>query len=218
MIPASSDRPLALLAILSALTVIALLAAAFSAGISQEVFQAARLAEPNAVRLGLNPAGLRLNIGLDNLFIVLYSTFFVLLTVRLKDVLPAPHRYVALAALMLTALLDAVENHHILAMLFSAEQDIPLTTGESQFQMAASFVKFQASYVGMFLYAFGLYRLGGLGRPLAWGIWLVYVPIGLVIYMVPPEASRSLVLARAFCFIAAFACAAAIFRRPANAA
>lgn len=217
MMSDNPDRPLALLAILSALTVIALLAVAFSAGISQEVFQAARLAEQNAARLAANPTGLRFNIGLDNLFIVLYASFFVLLTIRLKDVLPAPHRYVALAALMLTALLDAAENHHILAMLFSAEQNIPLTTGESQFQMAASFVKFQASYVGMFLYAFGLYRLGGLGRPLAWGIWLVYVPIGLVIYMVPPEASRSLVLARAFCFIAAFACAAAIFHRPAKA-
>ena len=218
MMPDNPDRPLVLLAGLSALTVVAMLVVAASAGISQEVFQAARLAEPNARRLLLNPAGLRLNLGLDNLFIVLYAAFFVLLTVRLKDVLPAPHRFVALAALMLTALLDATENHHILAMLFSAEQTLPLSTAESQVQMAASFVKFQASYVGMVLYAFGLYRLGGLGRPLAWGIWLVYVPIGLAIYMLPPEATKPLVLARAACFILAFAGVALIFRRSRSAA
>ena len=214
MLSDNPDRPLVLLAALNALVIVALLASALTAGLSQEVFQAARLAGPNAARLLVNPAGLRLNVGLDNLFIVLYVAFFVLLTVRLSDVLPAPHRFVALGALLLTALLDAVENHHILAMLFSAEQTLPLTTAESQLQMAASFVKFQVSYVGMFLYAFGLYRLGGLGRPLGWGIWLVYVPIGIAIYMLPPEATRPLVIARTLCFIAAFVCAALVFGRP----
>ena len=214
MMSDNPDRPLVVLAALSALTIVAMLATALSAGIAQEVFQAARLAEPNAARLLLNPPGLRLNVGLDNLFIVLYAAYFVLLTVRMKDVLPPTHRFVALSALMLTALLDAVENHHILAMLFSAEQNLPLSTAESQVQMAASFVKFQVSYVGVALFAFGFLRLGGMGRLLAWGVWLVYVPTGMLIYMLPPEATKPLVLLRATCFIAAFVLSVVIFRRP----
>ncbi|MFO1080295.1 MAG: hypothetical protein U1E23_06700 [Reyranellaceae bacterium] len=213
--PHPLDRPLALLAALSALTVAALLASALAAGISQEAFQVARLAGPNAERLLLAPAGLRLNLGLDNLFIVLYAAFFVLLAVRLGDLLAPAHRAVALGALLLTALLDAAENHHILAMLFSAEQRLPLSVGESQLQMAASAVKFQASYVGLVLFAFGLYRLGGIGRPLAWGIWLLYVPLGIVIWIVPPESVRPLVILRTLSFIAAFVAVALLLRRPA---
>jgi hypothetical protein len=210
----SLNRSLALLALLNALVVAALLASALVAGISQEAFQAGRLAEPNVERLLLNPGGLRINVGLDNLFIVLYAAFFVLLAVRLHGVLAPPHLGVALGAILATALLDAVENHHILTMLFSAEHDLPLSTAESQLQMAASAVKFQLNYVAMFLFAFGFLRLGGLGRPLAWALWLAYVPLGIAIFMVPLEAVRPLVIVRTLFFIAAFVVAALLFSRP----
>ncbi len=153
-----SDRTLANLALLNTLIVIALFASALLAGISQEPFQIARLADLNVTRLLQNPTGLRLNVGLDNLFIVAYCTFFVLLAVRLRPLHDPLHFGIALGAMLLTALLDAIENHHILVMLFSAERSLPISVGESQIQMIASSVKFQANYVSMALFAFGFER------------------------------------------------------------
>ena len=73
----------------------------------------------------------------------------------------------ALAALILTALLDAVENHHILLMLHGFQHGAPISVDELEWQMRVSNLKFHASYVGVFLFAFGLYRLGGLARVIA---------------------------------------------------
>lgn len=205
------DRALATLGLLAALAVTGILAAGLSAGISQEPFQLARLAAENVSKLLMNPQGLRLNIGFDNAFIVFYTAFFALMTARLHDVLSLPIRAVALGALLLGALLDAIENHHILTMLFAAEHGLPLTTEESQLQMLASSVKFHAVYVGSFLFAFGFMRLGALGTFIALGIWCVFIPLGLAIYATPPELSRPLVLARGIFFIATFVLSVPLF-------
>ena len=205
-------RTLALLALLSALTVSAMLIVALQAGISQEPFQVARLADANTAKLLLNPAGLRLNVGLDNLFIILYTSYFLLLSIRFRSLIDPLHAGVALGALLITALLDAAENHHILMMLFSAEHSLPLSVAESQWQMAASSVKFHSSYVALVLFAFGFRLWGGLGRVIAWGVWLVYLPLGLLIFMTPPEVVRPLVIGRTLFFILAFVLSAILFR------
>src|SRR2546430_2691339 len=81
MPPRELDRALALLATLAALIVVGIVAGILSTGISQEFFQAARTAEQDVARL-IGPGagrGLRLNLALDNLFILVYGSFFVLL-------------------------------------------------------------------------------------------------------------------------------------------
>ena len=206
-----SDRTLANLALLNTLIVIAFFASALLAGISQEPFQVARLADLNVTRLLQNPTGLRLNVGIDNLFIVAYCTFFVLLAVRLRPLLDPLHLGIALGAMLLTALFDAIENHHILVMSFSAEQSLPISAGESQIQMIASSVKLKANYVSIALFAFGFYRLGGLGKPIALVLAFAYIPLGVAIFMVPAELARPLIIARTLFFVAAFAATAAMF-------
>lgn len=206
------DRILALLALLAALSVVGILGAGLQAGISQEPFQAARLAEENVARLLTNPGGLRLNIGFDNAFIIFYTAFFVLFAFRVRDLVPRAVIIVALGALLVGASLDAIENHHILTMLYSAEHQLPITTGESQTQMMASSVKFHAVYLASFLFAFAFARLGGaLGTFIALGIWFVFVPLGLAIYVIPPEATRPFVIARGLFFVATFALSAPLF-------
>ena len=211
MSPTLLDRALATLALFAALAVTGILAAGLNAGISQEPFQLARLATENVPKLLTNPQGLRFNIGFDNAYIVFYTAFFVLLTARLRDVMSLPVRAVALGALLLGALLDAIENHHILTMLFAAEHGLPVTTEESQLQMLASSVKFHTVYVGSFLFAFGFMRLGALGTFIALGIWFVFVPLGLAIYVTPPELTRPLAIARGLFFIATFVLSVPLF-------
>lgn len=208
---AAINRILAVLALLAALSVAGILAAGLQAGISQEPFQAARLAEKNVARLLTNPQGLRYNVGFDNAFIVFYVAFFVVFAFRVRDLVPREVIVVALGALLLGALLDAIENHHILTMLYAAEHGLPISTQESQIQMLASSVKFHAVYLASFLFAFAFARLGTLGTFIALSIWFLFVPLGLLIYVTPLEAARPLVIARGLFFIATFALSVPLF-------
>ena len=156
--------------------------------------------------------GLRLNVGLDNLFIIAYSAFFVLLAVRFRGLLSPITIGVALGALLLTALLDAVENHHILLMLHAFQHSEPVSAEQLEFQWSPLNLKFHASYLGAFLFAFGFYRFGGLGRVIARLLWL-YVPLGMIAFAVPVEIVTPFALARTVFFILAFALAGIYFLR-----
>jgi hypothetical protein len=213
------DRILAALAGLAALIVAGMVVGIVSTGMSQDFFQSARPIDAHIARLtagSLGAIGLRINLGLDNLFIVVYGAFFVFLSVRLRTLLDPWASTVAQVAILLTALLDAIENHHILKMLHSAERGISLSTGESQIQMIVSAVKFHSSYLATFLFAFGFLRLGGLGRAIAWALWL-YVPLGVIISVLPIEISGPWALGRTCFFVAAFVLSAVLFWRSARA-
>lgn len=215
MTAAMLNRTLAVLAALAALIVAGMVAGIVSTGMSQDFFQSARPIEAHVARLTASPLGafgLRLNLGLDNLFIVVYGAFFVFLSIRLRSALDPWANAVALAAILLTALLDAVENHHIILMLHSAERGMALSTGESQLQMLVSAVKFHSSYLATFLFAFGFLRLGGLGRVIAGALW-IYVPLGVVISVLPIEIAGPWALGRTCFFVAAFVLSAVLFGR-----
>ena len=96
------NRTLAALAFLASAVVLVMVAAIVVTGFSQELFELAPSPAQVADQLRDNPAhalGLRINLGLDNLFIVVYSAFFVLLAVRLRTLLSLVTIAVALAAL-----------------------------------------------------------------------------------------------------------------------
>ena len=122
---------------------------------------------------------------------------------------------VALGALLLNGLFDAVENHHIIVMLHSAERGLPLWAPETQVQMIVSNLKFHCNYFGVFLMAFGFWRLAGLGRAIATALW-IYVPVGVLISVTPVELARPLVLARTAFFMAAFLMVAILFLKGAK--
>ena len=95
------NRTLAALAFLASAIVLVMVAAIIATGFSQEFFELAPSPAFVADQLRDQPAhalGLRINLGLDNLFIVIYSAFFVLLAVRLRTLLSPVTIAVALAA------------------------------------------------------------------------------------------------------------------------
>jgi hypothetical protein len=210
------NRTLAALAFLASAVVLCMVAGILATGgFSQEFFELGPTPAAVAAQLSDQPAhtfGLRLNVGLDNLFIIAYTAFFVLLAVRFRGLLSPVTIGVALGALLMTALLDAVENHHILLMLHAFQHSEPLSVEQLELQMIVSNLKFHASYFGAFLFAFGFYRLGGFGRVIAWLLWL-YVPLGMIVFAVPVEIVTPFALARTVFFILAFALAGIYFLR-----
>ncbi len=208
----SLDRVLAILATLAALTVAAMVVAILSTRGTQDFFQTARPVEAYGAYLAtpLVALGLRLNLGLDNLFMILYGAFFVVLSVRLRAMLDSRLLTVALAAIMLTVVLDAIENHHIMTMVHSVQHGLPLSVTDGQLQMIASQVKFHASYLAVLLFSFGFLQFGRLGRIIAVVLWC-YIPCGVLISVTPVELAQALVLGRTIFFVFAFILSAVLF-------
>jgi hypothetical protein len=208
----SLDRTLAILATLAGSTVAAMVVAILYTHSSQDFFQTARSIEAASAHLAtpLVTLGLRLNLGLDNLFMIFYAAFFVVLTVRLRAMMDPRLLSVALAALMLTVFLDSLENHHIMTMVTAIQQGLPLSTEDGQFQMTASQIKFHASYLAVLLFSFGFLQFGRLGRLIALVLWC-YIPCGVLISVVPPEQAKALVLGRTVFFVVAFILSAVLF-------
>jgi hypothetical protein len=208
----SLDRVLAILATLAAVTVAAMVVAILYTRGSQDFFQTARSMEAYNAYLAvpLVPLGLRLNLGLDNLFMVFYAAFFIVLSVRLRDLLDPRLIGTALAAMMLTVVLDSIENHHIMTMVHAIQNGLPLSATDGELQMIASQVKFHASYLAVLLFSFGFLQFGRLGRIIAFVLWC-YIPCGVLISVIPVESARALVLGRTMFFVFAFILSAVLF-------
>ena len=206
------DRTLGILAVLAGLTVAVMVVGILATRSSQDFFQSARSIEAYGafVATPFGPFGVRLNLGLDNLFMIFYGAFFVVLAVRLRGMLDPRLLGVALAALMLTVLLDSIENHHIMTMVHSIEAGLPISPVDGQLQMIASQVKFHASYLGVLLFSFGFLQFGRLGRIIAIALWC-YIPCGVLISVMPVEQAKTLVLGRTIFFVAAFILSAVLF-------
>jgi hypothetical protein len=211
------DRTLAILAMLAALTVALMVAGIVTTRSSQDFFQSARTVEAYSAHLAapLSSLGLRLNLGLDNLFMIFYGAFFAGLAARLRGMLDPRLLGTALAALMLTVLLDSFENHHIMTMVHSIEEGLPLSAAEGEMQMIASAIKFHASYLGVLLFSFGFLQFGKLGRAIAIALW-AYIPCGVLISVMPVEQAKALVLGRTIFFVFAFILSAILFFSQAN--
>jgi hypothetical protein len=208
----SLDRVLAILATLAALTVAGMVVAILLTGGSQDFFQTARSLEAYGgyLAIPLVALGLRLNLGLDNLFMIFYGAFFIVLAVRLRDMLDPRLLGTAVAAVMLTLVLDSIENHHIMTMVHSIQNGLPVSVAEGQLQMVASQVKFHSSYLAVLLFSFGFLQFGRLGRIIAVVLWC-YIPCGVLISVMPVESAKALVLGRTIFFVFAFILSAVLF-------
>ncbi|MFL6813407.1 MAG: hypothetical protein ACJ8EK_05135 [Bradyrhizobium sp.] len=206
------DRTLATLATLAALTVAVMVVAILYTHGTQDFFQTARPLEAYSAYMAnpLVPLGLRLNLGLDNLFMIFYGAFFVILTIRLREVVDPLLLGAALAAMILTIVLDSIENHHIMTMVHSIQNGLPLSDTEGQLQMIFSQLKFHSSYLAVLLFSFGFLRLGRLGRVIAVVLWC-YIPCGVLISVIPVESAKALVLGRTIFFVFAFILSAILF-------
>ncbi len=177
-----------------------LLILALATGGSQGMFQLyAPVADYSALLLK-RAAVLRLDIGVDLLFIAAYLSFFVLMARQLKA--GGTDRMlvgIALGLVMTTALLDAIENAHILAMLRAVENGSILSAGQILAQQVASQVKFQAAYCGMA--ALGLLWPTRTG----WGwiktLFILQLVAGLGIFVVAGGMLKLLYVVRATFFV-----------------
>jgi hypothetical protein len=205
---------MASLSALASAIVVALMFGIFAVtGIGQDPLQYMHPAAEYTAILLKNPPVLRASIGLDNLFIVLYSTMFLGIgavlwqRARQRAVLA-----VALALLGATAILDLLENMHFLAMMAAASRGMAIDASQIGLQVWESLVKFHVSYLGLFLLSFALPRETAADRALVLLLRWVQLPVGLLIYLTPPSIAVPLVMARFAFFLVASLLVAHAFR------
>jgi hypothetical protein len=204
-------------ALLAGALVVGMLAIFIFTGIGQDPLQYVHPAADYMRLLLRDPSLLRATIGLDNLFIMAYSTVFVLMACLLwrSNGPGAPRVLVvtALSLLVLLGLLDMIENFHFLAMLSGAEQGLPPSDGEIRWQAVESMFKFHVSYLGLLLLGLALPRADRRQRVLAGLLVFVQWPVGVGIYVLPGSLAVPLIFVRFAFFLAAFGLLASIHGR-----
>jgi hypothetical protein len=207
-----SSRRLALaLAVASAAVLVAMAIVTLVTGASQEAHEWYQPPTAYAASLLTHPGALRLVFGLDVGFLVLYTAFFTALADHLTR-LGRPFLWLALGAMIGTAVLDIIEDHHILSLLGVAEAGRPIDDGAIVFQQTLSATKFTLSYLALVMFGLAIPRDTRLGLVLA--VFLVAGTLisGVLGYAAPPAWREQLDGGRWIGFLAGFALAAAWLR------
>ena len=209
--PWSSRRLAIPLAVASGAVLVVMVAVTLTTGVSQEAHERYQPPVAYAQSLLVRPGALRLVFGLDVGFLVLYTAFFAALADHLTR-LGRPFVRLALGAMVATAVLDIVEDHHILSLLAVAEAGRPIDDGAIVFQQVLSATKFSISYLALVLFGLAVPRDTRLGVVLA--VFLVAGTLisGVLGYAAPPAWRDQLDGGRAFGFLIGFALAAAWLR------
>ncbi len=200
-------------ALAAAAVVLAMFAIYVSTGIGQDPLQYIHTPQEYSAILLKAPSVLRTAIGLDNLFVVLYSSMFLTLGATLWDRTGSRALLlVSLGLLAASGLLDLLENMHFMTMVSAALHGMDVGPAQIELQVWESLVKFHVSYLGLFLLGFALPRDTLLERALGFSLRWVQLPVGLLIYLTPPEVALALVLARFTFFLFALLAIGLVFR------
>jgi hypothetical protein len=119
----------------------------------------------------------------------------------------------ALVLLMLSGLLDLLENMHFMTMIATAVQGLPVELPEIKLQAWESLVKFHASYLGLFLLGLSMPRETMLEKALCFAFCWIQLPVGLLIYLTPAVIAKPLVMVRFSFFLLGLLGLAAVCRR-----
>ena len=106
-------------------------------------------------------------------------------------------------AILLVALLDSVENHHITAMAQAALAGLAMSDQEIRTQVIISSLKFHVSCFGALLFAVAFPRESRLGKFIGW-LLAGYGFCGVLVLTSPPSLLLTLALLRTAFFVMSF--------------
>ena len=183
-------------------------------GATQEKHEHFMASGDYAMSLLANAKGLRILMGLDIAFCILYTTFFATLAMYLRSVnAQRVFIYLGLGAMLLTCLLDMVEDHHIISLLEAAEHGVIPADSSIAWQAAESAVKFSVSYFSLVAFGLAIPRTTKLGYVLCLFLTVGTLLTAVIFYAAPPEFQASLESGRWIGFLAGFLLAIAWLRQ-----
>jgi hypothetical protein len=207
----SSRRLAIVLAAASVGVLLVMTIVSLATGASQEAHEWYQPPAAYAASLLAHAAAVRVLFGLDVGFLVLYTAFFAAFADHLTR-LGRPFVWLALGAMIGTAVLDIVEDHHILSLLAVAESGRPIDDGALVFQQTLSATKFSLSYLALVMFGLAIPRTTALGIILAVFLIIGTLASGVLAYAAPPAWHEQLEGGRWIGFLLGFALAAAWLR------
>jgi len=195
---------------------VVMIAVTIVTGANQEAHEHYQVPLEYAKGLLEKPGPLRLVFALDVAFLVLYTAFFAAFAEHLRK-LGAPFVRLALGAMIATAMLDVLEDHHILTLLARAEAGHALDDSSIALKAVISSCKFTLSYLSLVLFGLGIPRTTKLGWVLAAFLVIGTLVTAVVDYAAPPEWRHQLDGGRGVGFLVGFGLAVAWLRSAASA-
>lgn len=183
-------------------------------GVSQEAFEVLR--PDYAAAIARAAPALRLVIALDTLFLIAYTAVFALL-VQALGVAPAPLARLGVRLMIAVAVLDLVEDQHLLALARSAAAGARFDELTLRLQQVLSQSKFLLSYLALAMLALGLPRADRHERAFALMLGVPLPLLGALQWAVP-ALEAPLNVGRWVGFLAGFAAAIWVLARRASGA
>lgn len=174
---------------------VAMLVTSFVTGATQEVHEWYRRPDAYAQQLLAEGRGVRVLMGFDTAFIVLYTAFFALLARQLRA-LGRPLVHLAVGCIIATGILDFVEDHYILSSLAMVENGRALTDDRLATQQLISSVKFSISYLGLVCYGLAIPRTTRTGWAFSLFLSAGILVIAIADYALPIELRATVALGR----------------------
>jgi hypothetical protein len=184
---------------------------AFSTGVTQEFFEAIHPAGMYFEELRKQASLLRVVFSLDGLFLLAYSAFFVCFAIERRDKADPMLCRVLVGTVLFAALLDAVENFHILAMLHAAEAGFVPSAAEIELQYILSAIKFTAGYFAAVIFGIMYPRNTPLSRIVGTSTAIVFPLLGVLAFTTPPPWSDLCSLGRFSFFALGFLLSAIVY-------
>jgi hypothetical protein len=181
-------------------------------GVSQETFEIVREPGLYAAELRTYEVPVRALFGLDSAFLILYATLLVLVAVRFMTAENHAVLRIAIGAILATAVLDMIEDHHILAMLRGAVRGSEPSVAQLAFQHTLSQVKFHLGYLAEFLIGLCLPRRTLAAKLLAFLLTVGTLVQGAWLYAAPDAALPAGNYGRWLGFVVGFALISRIVR------
>ncbi len=153
-----------------------------SSGVSQQTFELVDDLSRYQNSLIAGAEQLRLILALDNIFIACYTATILFLVRHIWCREQSVALGFILAASVMAALLDYMENHHILAMLMSTEQGMPLSQSQIETQMVASALKWHLAYFAFFLLGCLIHARTPFEHVFKWSLIAWQLPVGVAVY------------------------------------
>ena len=172
-------------------------------GVSQEYFESTHPVREYTERIIRHAGPLNAAFTVDNLFVVSYAAFFVGLAILFQSRAGSLVVKLGVGAILLVALLDSVENHHITAMAQAALAGVALSDQEIRTQVIISSLKFHVSCFGALLFAVAFPRESQLGKLIGW-LLAGYGFCGVLVLTSPPSLLLTLALLRTAFFVMSF--------------
>lgn len=215
---ADPERRVALLAVITALLAIGLVGLSAATGNTHLAFQFLRESDAYTAMLVERGSLLRLELGLDNVFLCVYTVFFILLSDLLRRWRLADAGIpVWLALLVGSALFDMFENANLLTMLTAVEHGSRVEPASMNVQAVVGQCKFLLNYAGLLALSFKLPLDNFMERALVAFLRWAQAPLGVAVLVLPVTSIRPFAITRTIGFIAALLTFAWVVRSRRNA-